>query len=88
MKLPIIVLAGLLATCAPAHAQTMCADHDALRSTLNQQGIRLEGSGEIADVSMELWVAPNDEWAILAIDEAGIACLIASGENWITPERL
>jgi hypothetical protein len=88
MKLPIIVLAALLSTCAPAHAQTMCADHDALRNTFNQQGIRLEGSGDISVGSTELWVAPNGEWALIVINDSGVACMMASGTDWITPERL
>lgn len=88
MKLPIIVLAALLSTCAPARAQTMCADHDTLRNTFNQQGIRLEGSGDISVGSTELWVAPNGEWALIVINDSGVACMMASGTNWVTPERL
>jgi hypothetical protein len=84
MKFPIVILAGLLVSCAPAHAQSMCAPYDSLRDTFEEQGIRLEGgNGEI-----ELWVAYNEEWAIIAINPQGIACLMASGENWTIPERL
>jgi hypothetical protein len=88
MKLPIIILAGLLAACAPAHAQTMCADHNALSNTFNQQGIRLEGAGAHPVGSTELWIAPNNDWAVIVIDERGLACMVMSGENWTTPERL
>jgi len=84
MKLPTILVAGLLLSCAPAHAQSMCAPYDALRDTFEEQGIRLEGGNE----QLEVWVAQNKEWAIIVINPEGIACMMASGENWTTPERL
>jgi hypothetical protein len=88
MKFPIIALAGMLSFCAPAHAQMLCAPYENLRNTFNAQGIRLEGGGSMGDGRMEIWLAPNDDWAMIAISPEGIACMMTSGENWTSPERL
>jgi hypothetical protein len=77
---------------APASAQTECIAYEPLRQVLIENGIRLEGFGTIpmagTDGQIEIWVAPNGDWAILAINEIGIACIAISGAGWTIPEAL
>lgn len=82
----------IAALSAPASAQTECIAYEPLRLVMIENGIRLEGSGEVPMAGttghIEIWVAPNGDWAILAINEIGIACIAISGAGWTIPEAL
>lgn len=82
----------IAALSAPASAQSECIAYEPLRQVLIENGIRLEGSGLVpmAETTgqIEVWVSRNGEWAILAINEARIACIVLSGEGWTMPEAL
>lgn len=77
---------------APASAQTECIAYEPLRQVLIENGIRLEGSGTVpmagTDGQIEIWVSSTGEWAMLAINESGIACIAISGQGWTAPEAL
>jgi hypothetical protein len=88
MKLPIVILAGLVALYTPAYAQSNCIEYGPLRDFLFERGDRIEGTGEVQFGAAQLWVAPNGEWALFGISPEGVACIILAGENWTTPERL
>ena len=73
-------------------AQAACLDYAPLRSVMQENGVRIEGIGiiDIGDgkLIIEIWVSPDDQWAIIAVDDDGIACILLSGAGWIKPERL
>ena len=74
-------------------AQAACLDYAPLRSVMEDNGVRLEGFGYInlgngISTIIEIWVSPDDQWAIIAVDDSGIACILLSGAGWIKPERL
>jgi len=75
-----------------ASAQSNCIAYEPLRRTLEENGVRLQGSGVVPlaseDGQVEIWASPNGEWAILAINSIGIACIVISGEGWQSPEAL
>jgi hypothetical protein len=74
-------------------AQATCLDYAPLRSVMEENGVCLEGVGYInlgngISTAIEIWVSPDDQWAIIAVDDDGIACILLSGAGWIKPERL
>lgn len=75
------------------NAQSACMAYEPLRRVMQESGIYMEGSGymEMAGgqiLATQLWVSPSGEWAVIGVDEAGIACIILSGVAWTNPERL
>jgi hypothetical protein len=85
-----IVMAG---TPTIVSAQATCLDYAPLRSVMEENGVRLEGVGYIdlgngVSTAIEIWLSPDTQWAVLAVDENGIACILLSGAGWIKPERL
>ena len=76
-----------------ARGQGTCSDYQPLRSVMEDNGVRLEGTGYIdmgngTSTAIEIWLSPDNQWAVLAVDENGIACILLSGAGWIKPERL
>ena len=74
-------------------AQDACIAYAPLRAVMEENGVRLEGVGYMqlgngVSTAIEIWVSPDDRWAILAVDDDGIACILLSGAGWIKPERL
>ena len=88
------VLALLMAgTPSIVTAQGACIAYEPLRSVMEDNGVRLEGVGYMQlgngfSTAIEIWVSPDDQWAILAVDDDGIACILLSGAGWIKPERV
>jgi hypothetical protein len=85
-----IVMAGIPTIVS---AQATCLDYAPLRSVMEENGVRLEGVGYIdlgngVSTAIEIWLSPDNQWAVLAVDENGIACILLSGAGWIKPERL
>ena len=82
----------IAALAGSASAQSNCIAYEPLRRTLEENGVRLQGSGVVPlaseDGLLEVWASPNGEWAILAINSIGIACIVISGQNWRRPEAL
>jgi hypothetical protein len=75
------------------NAQSACMAYEPLRRVMQESGIYMEGSGhmQIAGgkiLATQLWVSPSGDWAVIGIDETGIACIILSGVAWKKPERL
>jgi len=71
----------------PASAQSSCIDYEPLRRVFEESQITLQGSGQVQESGrVEIWSSPNGEWAILAINPMNIACIVISGEGWVTPE--
>jgi len=73
--------------------QAACMAYEPLRRVMQESGIYMEGSGhmQIAGgkiLATQLWVSPSGDWAVIGIDETGIACIILSGVAWKKPERL
>ena len=88
------VLATIMAgTPAIVSAQGACFDYEPLRRVMQSNGVRLEGSGNI-DIgngtltAIEVWVSPSGDFAFIAVDGDGIACIILSGAGWTKPERV
>jgi hypothetical protein len=60
---------------------------------MQERGVRLQGSGNIdigngTSTAIEVWVSDQGEFAFIAVDENGIACIILSGAGWTKPERV
>ena len=78
---------------AIVRGQGTCLDYGPLRSAMQDGGVRLEGTGYIdmgagVSTAIEVWVSPAGEFAFIAVDENGIACIILSGAGWTEPEGL
>ena len=74
-------------------AQSSCVAYEPLRRAMQEGGVRLEGSGHVVMrdgtlTAIEVWVSPNGEFAFIAVEGNGIACIILSGAGWTNPERL
>lgn len=86
MRLLALTALALFGTTATAQAQD-CAPYITMQSSLNSHGGRVEGSAPIQDGRIELWLTPNGDWLILGVSsETGIACVLASGVDWTTPQ--
>lgn len=75
-----------------ARGQGTCLDYGPLRSAMEDGGVRLEGTGYIdmgngTSTAIEVWVSEQGEFAFIAVDPNGIACIILSGAGWTKPER-
>jgi hypothetical protein len=75
-----------------ARGQGACHDYQPLRSVMEDNGVRLEGTGYIdmgngTSTAIEVWVSDQGEFAFIAVDPNGIACIILSGAGWTKPER-
>jgi hypothetical protein len=75
------------------HAQSACMAYEPLRRVMQENKVYMEGSGhmQIADgriLATQIWVSPSGDWAVIGVDETGIACIIMSGIGWTKPERL
>jgi len=87
-------LAAIMAgTPSIVSGQGSCVVYEPLRRVMEESGIRIEGAGRIdlmngTSTAIEVWISPSNEWAVLAIDATGIACIILSGVGWAKPERL
>ena len=84
-----LLLAG---TPSIVSAQEACIAYAPLRAVMEENGIRLEGVGYMhlgngVSTAIEIWVSRDDQWAIIAVGEDGIACIILSGAGWTNPER-
>lgn len=84
-----LVMAG---TPSIVSGQASCLDYAPLREMMEENGVRIEGVGRIdmgdaGSTAIEVWVSPDDQWAIIAVGEDGIACIILSGAGWTKPER-
>ena len=88
------MLAAIMAgTPSIVSAQASCVAYEPLRRVMQENGVRLEGSGHIPMrdgtlTAIEVWVSPNGEFAFIAVEGNGIACIILSGAGWTNPERL
>ena len=82
-----IIMAG---TPTIVSAQGACFAYAPLRSSMEENGVRLQGYGLFPDskVAIEIWVSPDGDWAALAVGPDGIACVALSGNNWGKPEGL
>lgn len=85
-----LVMAG---TPSIVSGQGACLVYAPLREMMEENGVRIEGVGRIdmgdaGSTAIEVWVSPDDQWAIIAVGEDGIACILLSGAGWIKPERL
>lgn len=85
-----LVMAG---TPSIISAQASCVAYEPLRRVMQENGVRLEGTGYIpqrngALTAIEVWVSPQGEFAFIAVEDNGIACIILSGAGWANPERL
>ena len=74
-------------------AQGACIAYAPLRSMMEENGVRLQGAGRIdigngISTAIEVWVSPDNQWAVLAVDSDGIACILLSGAGWTKPERV
>ncbi len=84
-----ILLAALIALQgAPAAAQGNCGTHATMIASLDQKygEVRL-GAGLSGPQSVfEIWASdePPYTWTILKVYPSGKACLMASGEGWLT----
>lgn len=83
----------MAATPSIVSAQGACVAYEPLRRVMQENGVRLEGSGRInmgngSSAAIEIWVSSDQQWAIMAVDQDGIACIILSGAGWTDPERL
>lgn len=69
-----------------AVAQSNCIAYEPLRRTLEENGVRLQGSGLVPLLSeggkVEIWASPDGRWSILAVDPNGIACVVVSGVEY------
>ena len=80
---------GLAAAGPPALAQTTCIDHDHLAKTLAaKHGEEVVGRGlQSATQLFEVWRSSDTgSWTIVMLRPDGIACIMASGFAWTTPE--
>jgi hypothetical protein len=80
-------------TPAIVSAQGACLAYEPLRRAMQERGVRLEGSGKIdigngTSTAIEVWVSPSGDFAFIAVDGDGIACIILSGAGWTKPERV
>jgi hypothetical protein len=82
-----VLLTGLFAA-TPALSQNAtgppCADHQIIAEfLLTHYGERLEARGlASAGYLVELYVAPNSSWTIVATPPAGQSCVLAQGVAW------
>jgi hypothetical protein len=86
------IAAIVLATAAPALAQSNCAPLDAVNERLMEgygEQLRTMGLSENGQTVVSQYV--NEEtgtWTIVVIQPSGIACLVASGQDWTLREAV
>lgn len=84
----VLALAGclLLALCAPARAQQVCATRSQIVEGLfNSFGERPVGFGATGGAGVvELLTSESGSWSLILTMPNGNACLIATGSNWET----
>lgn len=73
--------------------QASCLAYEPLRCVMEESGVRLQGTGYVTtgrgtSTAIEVWVSPDQQWAVIAVDSDGIACILLSGAGWVEPERL
>lgn len=84
-----LLLSGLAATCplAPPAAAAQCAQRDSVVARLEgTYGESRRGVGLAGDNGGVIEVFASDEtgtWTITVTLPSGMACLLASGQNWV-----
>jgi hypothetical protein len=74
----------LFSSSSVASAATACGSHDALTKSLTtkfKEARRIMGVVN-AKAVMEIFMSPEGTWTVLVTDTTGIACVIASGQDW------
>lgn len=73
-------------TCFPAAAGPgFCAERDQIAERLaSAYSEQLLGAGMQSETSMfEVWASPEGTWTILLTRPDGVACVMATGTNWV-----
>lgn len=85
-----IALAMGLIIAAPAHAQTLCGPRQSFIDHLGKNhgeaptAMGLTSSGSI----LEVLTSEDGGWTIMVTRADGVSCLVATGEDWETIERV
>jgi hypothetical protein len=67
-----------------ARAETYCASHDKLATTLQskfgeqQLGMGLAGKGAL----VELYVSKEGTFTLVTTDTSGLSCIVGAGDSW------
>jgi len=75
---------------SPVAAQSVCADHadvvKALKGRPHEEQKQWWGFSA-AETLYELWAREGGGWSIIVKLPTGRTCMIASGDQWIKPEK-
>ena len=80
----VLAVVTLFSCAGVASAAVPCGSHDALAKSLNtkfKEARRVMGVVN-AKAVMEIFMSPQGTWTVLVTDTTGIACVIASGQDW------
>lgn len=90
MRIALSSLALVLAASAAQAQNIICAPYTIIRSNLQDvHQMRLSGAGEPSHMqghTLEMWTHDQGAWVVLIISPARVACVIADGPAWVTPE--
>ena len=84
---PFFLILAVLLWAAPVQAQAVCGEYEYIKSTLNSRFQETVREMAVTDGGrlVERFEAPSGTWTLILRLPSGMACVMASGEDW---ERL
>jgi hypothetical protein len=79
-----LLFGTLSASVVQAQSQSQCGPHDAIIKVLNakfQENQRAIGLIN-EKAMMEVYISPQGTWTMVVTNEAGMSCVLATGEGW------
>lgn len=80
----VLAAVTLFSSAGVASAAAPCASHDAVAKTLTtkfKEARRIMGVVNSKAV-MEIFMSPQGTWTVVVTDTRGMACIIATGQDW------
>ena len=80
----VLAAVTLFSSAGVASAAAPCGSHDAVAKTLTtkfKEARRVMGVVN-AKAVMEIFMSPQGSWTVVVTDTSGMACIIATGQDW------
>jgi hypothetical protein len=81
----VLAAVTLFSSAGVASAAAPCGSHDAVAKSLTtkfKEARRIKGVVVNAKAVMEIFMSPQGTWTVLVTDTKGVACIIATGQDW------
>ena len=80
----VLAAVSIFGSAGVASAAAPCGAHDAIANSLTnkyKEARRIMGVVN-AKAVMEIFMSPQGTWTVLVTDTRGVACIIATGQDW------